>query len=274
MQFDRTRIPIQERTFLQLMDLSLRVAREHLFMLVMTSLAGALPFFLLNDWLLGDRITRDSLDAGWDYSVYFFTMPVLIWWQMPLASVFATLYLGQVLFLDRFNMKKMLREALASLPQLILYQVVLRGLCLLLCVLTMWIPHFAFPYLNEIILLERNPLQRKGIHGLSTWLRRQRLHSQYGVDLLGRWLASMIYGTLLVASLWLAMISIRFYMVGGGYDEVIYRYLLPVAMWVVVGYFNVVRFLSYLDLRIRNEGWEIDLRLRAEGQRLTRQLTR
>jgi hypothetical protein len=29
----------------------------------------------------------------------------------------------------------------------------------------------------------------------------------------------------------------------------------------------VVRFLSYLDTRIRNEGWEVELLLRAEASR-------
>ena len=45
-----------------------------------------------------------------------------------------------------------------------------------------------------------------------------------------------------------------------------------VAIWIVMGYSTVVRFLSYLDLRIRNEGWEIELKMRAEAARLTRQV--
>ena len=48
---------------------------------------------------------------------------------------------------------------------------------------------------------------------------------------------------------------------------------LPLAAWVVVGYFAVVRFLAYLDRRIRCEGWEVELLMRAEAARLTRQLT-
>ena len=47
---------------------------------------------------------------------------------------------------------------------------------------------------------------------------------------------------------------------------------LPAAIWLSLGYFAVVRFLSYLDLRIRTEGWEVELIMRAEGARLTRQL--
>ena len=42
------------------------------------------------------------------------------------------------------------------------------------------------------------------------------------------------------------------------------------AFWIVAVYFSVVRFLSYLDGRIRNEGWEVELLLRAQRARLTR----
>ena len=44
---------------------------------------------------------------------------------------------------------------------------------------------------------------------------------------------------------------------------------LPFAAWMVAIYFTVVRYLCYLDLRIRHEGWEVDLRLRAEAVRLS-----
>ena len=51
------------------------------------------------------------------------------------------------------------------------------------------------------------------------------------------------------------------------------RYSLPVAMWLVFAFFAVVRFLAYLDLRIRREGWEVELMMRAEHTRLIGQLT-
>ncbi|HXT57762.1 MAG TPA: hypothetical protein VN699_03965, partial [Pirellulales bacterium] len=55
-------------------------------------------------------------------------------------------------------------------------------------------------------------------------------------------------------------------------DRTMYTVYLQGAIWLVVGYFAVVRFLSYLDLRIRTEGWEVELIMRAEAARLTRQL--
>jgi hypothetical protein len=51
------------------------------------------------------------------------------------------------------------------------------------------------------------------------------------------------------------------------------RYAYPLAMWVVAGYISIVRFLGYLDLRIRHEGWEVELRLRAEAARQAAKLT-
>ena len=46
----------------------------------------------------------------------------------------------------------------------------------------------------------------------------------------------------------------------------------PLAYWLVIGFFAVARFLSYLDVRIRREGWEIELTLRAEAARLAGQI--
>ena len=47
----------------------------------------------------------------------------------------------------------------------------------------------------------------------------------------------------------------------------------PVSMWIASAFFCVVRYLSYLDLRIRHEGWEVELQMRAEASRITSQLT-
>jgi hypothetical protein len=47
----------------------------------------------------------------------------------------------------------------------------------------------------------------------------------------------------------------------------------PLSLWLVVLYFTIVRFLSYLDLRIRQEGWEVELLMRAESAKLTHRLS-
>jgi hypothetical protein len=59
-----------------------------------------------------------------------------------------------------------------------------------------------------------------------------------------------------------------------GYHVTTYDLLIayPLALWVVVGWFSIMRFLSYLDLRIRHEGWEVELLMRAEALRMAPKL--
>jgi hypothetical protein len=42
---------------------------------------------------------------------------------------------------------------------------------------------------------------------------------------------------------------------------------MPLALWTVVALSIFVRFLCYLDARIRLEGWEVELAVRAEALR-------
>ena len=44
--------------------------------------------------------------------------------------------------------------------------------------------------------------------------------------------------------------------------------VLPLCIWLASMYATVFRFLTYLDSRIRLEGWEVELQLKAERARL------
>ena len=52
------------------------------------------------------------------------------------------------------------------------------------------------------------------------------------------------------------------------WGPLMFHVVFPAAMWLVAGYFSVVRFLSYLDLRIRREGWEVELIVLAAARQL------
>jgi hypothetical protein len=45
-------------------------------------------------------------------------------------------------------------------------------------------------------------------------------------------------------------------------------FTIPIAIWSAALYVTLARYLNYLDQRIRYEGWEVELKLRAEGRRL------
>ena len=162
------------------------------------------------------------------------------------------------------------RDFVQSLPQLILYQVLWRGL-LLATVAAGFVPFVVHPYLNEIILLERNPLHAAGKRSLSTSRRSSRLHQGNGGDFFLRWILNTLIGPILIVAIWGTLaVAAPWLLAERVWTQPFYTCLYPVAIWLVVAYFAVVRFLAYLDLRIRSEGWEVELLMRAELDRWTR----
>jgi hypothetical protein len=278
MQLDQNRIVIRERGWLDLLDLGLCVTRAYAGPLLLALVVGVLPAMLLNAWLLAGELDL-NIDGPypqgymfWIPQGYMFWMLVLVIAEIPLVTAPATLYLGEVVFLERPRAGGIARAYVRALPQLFLYQVLLRGLFVPL-VATMFIPCSLWPYLSEVVLLERNPLRRRRAQ-MSTWRRVRALHGGSGGDLFARWLAAIAFGAILFFALWISMqygalLLLNEKLWGAAAFTVLY----PLALWIVVGYFTVVRFLGYLDLRIRREGWEVELMMRAEGARLARQLT-
>lgn len=271
MQLDKTRVAIRERSFIDILDLALAVLREHAGPLCLAWLAGVVPVALFNHWLLTGSFVEGAFDLS-DLPRYLVLMSLLICWEIPLATAPITLYLGQALFVERPSAARLGKDFLSSLPQLILYQVVLRGV-LIWMVITIPVPFVAWPYLSEIILLERNPWRKQSPAGTSTLTRSSNMHSRNRGELINRWLGSLFLGALLVFVFWCSLCFLARQLAGQLEDAAPdYTVSLPAALWLMLGYFAIVRFLSYLDLRIRAEGWEVELLLRAEAARFTRQI--
>ena len=287
MELDKTNIVIRERGYLEILDLALRVIRAHAGPLALALAAGVAPMLLINAWLLAEYAEPDY-QAGFPFGYMFYAL-VLVIWEMPLAAAPATVYLGEALFSRRPPLGKIVRNLRESLPQLLVYQVLLRGLLVpvvlfapavlsaiaVLALLLYWPYLFIWrPYLTEVILLERNPM-RAARHDAMTSRRRTRvLHAGQAGDLMARWLAAVAVGCLLFLSLWGSMWFSRMTLASElELDGRLFTGQYQLALWVVVSFFAVVRFLSYLDLRIRREGWEVELAMRAEEARLKGQLT-
>lgn len=272
MQLDKTRIAIRERSLLELLDLALRVLREHAGPLAMAFLAGTLPIALANHWLLASGLPTDSIDSD-DLVGYIMASAWLICWEAPLATAPLTLYLGQVLFVEKPTAGGVAADFAAMAPQFIWFQVVVRAL-LVLFVFTIPVLYLGWPYLSEIILLERNAWRKRGPRGTSTASRAADLHSRQRGELFLRWMGSAAAGLLLIFVVWRSLWSLAQLVINEPETRATqWTIWLPVAIWLVVGYFTIVRFLSYLDLRIRTEGWEVELLLRAEAARLARRLS-
>jgi len=257
-ELDRTRIAIRERGYLEILDLSLHVIRTFARPLTLALAAGVLPAMVFNGWLLAGYAQEDY-EIGVPVS-YIFWMLVLVLFEAPLVTAPVTLYLGRAVFTERPSLGELAGSLLERLPQLLLFQGLLRP--------------FYFPrrYLNEVILLDRNPLVARDPRQKSTRQRAAEFHHGEGADLTARAIFSMLLGLLLFFSIWSSIFALRAVLLSDlDWDLTMFTVGMPATLWIVIGLFTVARFLGYLDLRIRREGWEVELMLRAEGDRLVRQ---
>jgi hypothetical protein len=142
------------------------------------------------------------------------------------------------------------------------------------------------PYINEIILLEKNPLFSKDPGRITIAKRSSHLHGPSSADLFVRWIVAAMIGLMFIGMALLTAVIAMGVLVSRSLVEVEVetgwptlnvgwfelQILYPACLWLVVAYFSVARFLSYLDLRIRHEGWEVELLMRAEALRMAAKL--
>ena len=268
MQLDQARIAICERTWADNLDLALHVVRTYGGPLAICALVTIVPLAVANYFLLTWMFPDPTGDEAFPGIFYWMVCLVLI--EAPLATAPATLYLGQALFVEKPSARMVARDFFSCLPQLVLLQGLLRVI-LILPVITWFIPYTMWPYLNEVILLERNPLVgRRG--QISTLKRSSLLHRGNNGEYLLRAILSGLLALLLVVAIsWTEVILVR-NLFGFETGPTLGIFEIQAALWLVAVFFAVARFLTYLDGRIRNEGWEVELLLRAQQSRLTRQI--
>ncbi len=252
MTYDRTLIEIRERSFLDLLDLAIVVVRDRPVTLGLAALAGILPWAALNIWLL----------SAADFPPFFWL--VLLLFETPWATAPLTLVLGDLMFEKPPAPAMILRKLLISLPALILAQFVVRGL-LTVFVFTYPLMPAQYAFLNEIILLER-------VKVLRSFERSRDLSRGSEGEFFSRWLGQIFFGSIFALCFWMGAQTVTRTLKG---DEITWYtpglgdlggLLFQAGVWIAIAYFGVYRFLSYIDRRIRLEGWELELRLKAVGR--------
>ena len=300
MQFDQTNIVVRERGMLEILDLSLHALRHHFRPLVIMWLIGVVPMMILNHLIVGSLLDTVEFDGdlylgeygAWIY-YYNYLMTLLIFVEGQLATSFMTKYMGEAVFQQSPKLRTQIKSVLKSAWPIIWTQCVLRcvlivwalvyfygvsdttggsGLSLFLILVVHCLIRATRPYITEIILLEKNPLRSDNPNEITAGRRSRSLHTAGGTG------AGIAFGRTVVGFLFGMMLT---YAVYGGFiflsgvlwndweqGSILIQIGFPVAMWIVVGYLAVARFLCYLDTRIRFEGWEVELRLRAEAGRI------
>ncbi len=258
---------------------------------------GAAAWAVLNAALLAWIPLReaayglDDEEAVAEITRYVFWMAVLVLLQTPAAGVLTTLYLGQAVFEHRPTWKSVFREAKRqfgrwfwvlgirrlAVPAMILlafrwgqpvsgFWDAFIPICLLLVVAVM---RSSRPFMPEILLLEQCPLSSKSDKAITVARRSKSLHAPMASDLGGRFLAVSFVLLVLLISVLYTLMFVRGVALGNWrfMDLVTLLVFVPMALWIVGGISVLVRLLNYLDTRIRLEGWEVELAVRAESMR-------
>ena len=290
MRFDKTFIAIRERGVLEIFDLALHVIVDHFKPLFWLLLIGALPWIVLDYFLVGWIATAGIVDP----SMYYWIMLLLIVSQAHVGTTFMTRYLGQAMFEGRPSIGATIKEVLFE-TSLYFYwsHGILRcvlpvlGLCLTLrsggiewivAVAVLFMPGLVLlgliirafrPFASEILLLERTPIRGKDPTRIHFSKRSAALHGSGSSDLFGRMVVAATFAFPLAFSCFALFAVIDTMLnIQANLENTFYPFYWIVALWIVAGFLCVVRFLSYIDIRIRQEGWAVELKMRAEGQRL------
>lgn len=296
MELDRTHVAIRARSFSELADLSLLVLRRYPQAITIGFFLGALPWILANGlllgWMLGsvEELGFVDQDASQAQIRYLWLTSALVFLQTPVAGVFATTYIGEAIFQRQPPWPRVIRETLRLAPRALWTLGVVRGpLPAMLLLAFTWHRPFSWtveilalfllvawgaalrafrPFVPEILLLERCPLRKGKTQTLTLGTRSRLLHLPLGGELFGRFFLASLLLTILAGVLFFSLAFCAQYLF------MTYRWSLgmllvvyPLTLWTVAGFATLFRFLSYLDTRIRLEGWEVELLLKAEARR-------
>jgi hypothetical protein len=278
-------------------DLAMAMLRRYPGSLLIGFSAGAFGWAVANALLLYWIPIREAgygledeeaLAEVWRYLVW---MALLVSLQAPAAGVLTTLYLGQAVFERKPTWKSVFREARRQFRSWF-YVLGIRRLAIpvmaLLAVrwgqpasvfwdailpvviaLTMLTFRGGRPFVPEILLLEQCPLKAKSPSTITLGLRSRSLHTPMAGDLGGRFLSlAFVFAGLTLCVLYTLMAIRGVLLLQWNFlDLAVLLILYPLALWTVAGVSVLVRLLGYLATRIRLEGWEVELAVRAEAMR-------
>lgn len=299
MQLDKTLIVIRERGVFDTLDLALQVFRRHLLPILLALGLLAIPCALLNQWLVGWMVTFDPDASPLDDQIpglirFAWTMILLVTLEAPLGNMLVTTYLGKAVFQETPRIREILWESRSPLAQVVLCHLLFRGVLpafllliwsdrnagfsfpevlLIMLVMAVLVRRLVAPFLNEVVLLERNPLRARQRQAITAGKRSAVLHAANPGALINLGLVVAFVAVLLTVATFGTCLCVQgIFLDDWTLGRGMFLLAWPFSLWLTAGFLAVVRFLAYLDLRISNEGWEVELRMRAEGLRVTEQL--
>jgi len=287
MQFDQTSIAIRERSSLEVFDLAANVLVRHLQPIMVLLFLNAMPFVVLDYCLIG-WMTDVSFSVELS-TAYYVAVIALIVSQAQLGTCLITIFMGRVMFLEEHSIWAVLKQFLKRLPYFLYSQGILR-VALFAVPATMitaprdseeaylmaflGLPVIAFvgllvramrPFVPEVIYLEQTPLRsRSDLPSLSR--RSRNLHMLAAASITMQSVLILLFAPLLLFSIHSVFVMAdSMFSIRANSDISLQPFYILISGWLVAGFFAVVRFLMYIDVRIRQEGWSVDLKFRSEN---------
>ncbi len=293
MRLDRTHVRIRERNVLEVIDLAMRLFRVHFRPIALLAAVGAAPWILLDDLTTIGLI--DPIDGTHDVPLgvqFYQLLAVLV--QAPLALLPVTVYLGHAVFDESPSPRRILADTFRGSSKSLVSLGMLRGAipsALLMLMLplassdsplaVLWVlgwwgllPLVLFirwirPFAPEVIALERPPWSSPAPDQPSFAQRMGQIHAGSFAETGGR---GIVFAILAGSMVWVCYVGLGS-LWGLAFHHFLptgatLRFIWPLALWTVAALMTVVRFVNYLDVRIRQEGWEVELLMRAEGRHL------
>lgn len=286
MDLANTEMTIRERTASQRLDMALRLTIRLWKGVLGYAALGIVPFLLLNGALI---YTLDPY-GNWEASFWQVTW-VLVWFLTlqfsPMVMAPLIVYLGNALF----RQPKTCRAILGEVLQRIWTQFLIHGLFRLNAIWVAgavvsysslspeaffaWVVFgsiFSFllwgtrPYLDFIIYLERLPLSNSANKSATIGARSRSLHAFDAGRVSNDSLLALSFSFFLFYSVYAVALWLVYWLT---FDTVTYQWfswsVFAVSLWLVITLITVFRFLGYLDIRIRSEGWELELQVKREA---------
>lgn len=254
MNLEHLAVAVRERRLPELYDLAALWGWRHGWRLLLLILIPAAPLTALDLWLVGDLD-----DVGPWYLLW-----LLLSVQTPFITAPISAYLGEALFSRQASVGRALASTLRAWWPLTVFGL-LRGALAIPVVTVVLYPVHA----DEVLLLERQPLG-------ATWKRAWILGNAWRADYIMHLVVAFAVvglGLLALMSASAETFNVLAYGTTGEAPAWDWRHPLAQAAiaamsWALIAVVTVVRFLGYIDLRTRREGWEVELDLRRASRRM------
>ena len=240
------RVVLRQRQFIDVVDLAVRFVALHGRPYALLSLIALLPSFAIT-WAIGQGI-----DWGWAW--------VAVFALLPLAGAPFTVLASRLMFTEQVRLREVLVVTLRSLPRLVLARIVQTlgvGMAFVILVFPAVWAQALLLFLPEVILLEQSAF-------FPAIARAGRIaHAQVGNVVLAVILLAIFVGGMpfaadaagrMVLDNLLEVRPPEPLTVAGG------SALSLLGLWASLPFVTTIRFLFYIDLRTRTEGWDIQTR--------------